>query len=146
MQPKRHPIDEFAYHPIFCHLASNAAVEASARRDRREACGEIEESATPPVERASKRQVAATAALRLRLPRADRAAAYAALARWAVTLVTKAWRRLAPRPRLDPAVGALRNSGLFLRPRARRDNDDADGDPAGLVPATVVVRESSHHD
>jgi hypothetical protein len=145
MQPKRHAIDGFIGNPLFCHFARSAAVvesiEALARRDTG---NEEDESATPPAEHAAIGRFAALrAALRLPLPRVDNAAAYAALLAKAVTIVTVAWRRRARGPRLDPAVGALRNTGLFLRPHAVRARDDAAGGAAGLVPAESFVATSS---
>ncbi|HUL10003.1 MAG TPA: hypothetical protein VLV76_26975 [Candidatus Acidoferrum sp.] len=147
MRPKRHPSSDVIDHPLFCHLAPGAAVvasiEASARRDGRTARGEDEENATPPAGPAAGGCFAALrAALRL-LPRVDSAAAYAALAARAVTFVTSAWRGRAGAPRLDPAVGALRNTGLFLRPHPVRARDDADDGAAGLVPAIAIVANPS---
>jgi len=146
MRPKRHPSSDVIDHPLFCHLAPGAAVvasfEASAQRGRR-ACGEDEESAIPPAGTAAGGCFAALrAAFRLPLPRVDTAAAYAALVARAVTIVTVAGRRVR-RPRLDPTVGALRNTGLFMRPHAVRARDDETGDAAGLVPAAGIVATPS---
>jgi len=148
MRPKPRPIDDVIGHPLFCHLAASAAVvasfEALARKHRHAACGEDEESATPPAGHAAGGCFAALrAALRLPLPRVDSAAAYASMAAKAVTFVTVAWRRRARGPRLDPAIGALRNTGLFMRPHAVRARDDEAGDAAGLVPAAGIVATPS---
>jgi hypothetical protein len=156
MRSKRLPISDVIDHPLFCHLAPSAAVvasiEASARRDGRTARGEDEENATPPAGPAAGGCFAAPwaaswavlrAAFRLPLPRVDSATAYAVLLRKAVTIVTLAWPRRARGPRLDPAVGALRNTGLFLRPHAVRARDDATEAPAGLVPAPTFVANPS---
>jgi hypothetical protein len=70
-------------------------------------------------------------------------AAYASLVRKAVTNVTVAGRRQCRRLRLDPAVGALRNTGLFVRPHPLRWRDDAaDGGESQLVPTPVVTDPS----
>jgi hypothetical protein len=70
-------------------------------------------------------------------------AAYASLARKAVTNVTVARRRQIRRLRLDAAVGALRNTGLFVRPHPLRWCDDAaDGGESQLVPTSVVAAPS----
>src|SRR5262245_22886266 len=54
-------------------------------------------------------------------------AAYAGLVRKAVTIVTVAGHRQSRRLRLDPAVGALRNTGPFMRPHPLGWRDDEVG-------------------
>jgi len=147
MQPKRHPLDGFIYHPALCHLAPGATIpaflEAAARRDRGEEQeasrgqdGKRDESVT----RASHRTM-----LHLPLTPAHLMTAYAAFVRKAVTVVTFGWRGRTRRPRLDPTLGALRTTGLFVRPHALHRRDDvAGGGESQLVPATLVVADSSH--
>jgi hypothetical protein len=145
MRAKRHPINDGIDHPLFCHLAASAAVvasfEALARKHGHAACGEDEASATFPTGPAAGGCFAALRAA-LRLPRVDSATAYAALVAKAVTFVTVACRRTRG-PRLDPAVGALRNTGLFVRPHAVRAGDDPDDGAARLVPSAVIVATPS---
>ena len=146
MQPKRHPLDGFIYHPALCHLAPGATIpaflEAAAQRDRceeQEASRGQDSKRGESVTRASHRTM-----LHLPLTPADLLAAYAAFVRKAVTVVTFGWRGRARRARLDPAVGALRNTGLFVRPHAlRRHEDDAGGGDSQLMPATLVIADPS---
>ena len=144
MQPKQHPLDGFIYHSALCQLAPGATIpaflEAAARRDRGEEQeasrgqdGKRDESVT----RASHRTM-----LHLPLTPAHILTAYAAFVRKAVTVVTFGWRS---RTRLDPTLGALRTTGLFVRPHAlHRRADVAGGGESQLVPATLVVAGPSH--
>lgn len=147
MPPKPPPMDNFIYHPAFCHLARAAAIqatiEAAARRDGRE-----EQETSPGQD--NKRDESATrashrTALHLPLTPAHILTAYAAFVRKAVTVVTFGWRNRTRRARLDPTLGALRTTGLFVRPHAHHWREDvADGGESHLVPATVVVADPSH--
>jgi len=70
-------------------------------------------------------------------------AAYASLVRKAVIIVTLARRRQVRRPRLDPTVGVLRETGLFVRPHPLRWRDDETGDGGSqLVPTPAVIDPS----
>jgi hypothetical protein len=66
-------------------------------------------------------------------------ATYASFVRKAVMFVTLARRR----PRLDPAVGALRDTGLFVRPHPPRWRDDEAGDRGSQFVPTPVVTDPS---
>jgi hypothetical protein len=154
MQPKRHPIDDFIHHPALSHLAPGASipslVEEAVQRRRRTECepsrgpdAEGDSSAAGPAWRVLGQRLAGLrATLTLPLPRINIRGAYNDVVRRAVTLVTFAWRRPTRRVRLDPALGTLRNSGLFLRPHAFRQRDDAAGDESGLVPAALLTTPS----
>ena len=155
MQPRPHPLDDFIYHPAFCHLAQAAAlhaiIEAAARRDShddrdasRSQGGENDESMVRAPRRSLGQRLATLrTTLHLPLPRVNIRAAYAVVVPKAVTIITFAWRGRARRARLDPAVGALRNTGLFVRPHAlRRHEDDADGGSSQLMPAIVITNPS----
>jgi hypothetical protein len=133
MQPNRHPFDDFIYHPAFCQLARSCDTrEASPGQDR----GHDESTARPSLR----------AALHLPPTPANIVTAYAAFVRKAVTVVTFAWRRRTRRARLDPAVGALRDTGLFVRPRELHGREDAAGDgESRLVPAAVVITNPSQN-
>ena len=156
MPPRPHAMDNFIYHPAFCHLARAAAIqatiEAAARRDShddraasRRQGGEDDESITRAPRRSLGQRLATLrTTLHLPLPRVNVRAAYAVVVPKAVTIITFAWRGWARRARLDPAVGALRNTGLFVRPHAlRRQEDDADGGSSQLMPA-IVITDPSH--
>ncbi len=107
MHPKRHPMDDFADHPVLFPSASGTTVpanmEASARSDRRPGRrsprsqgGECEQSIARPGRRSIHQQLAALrAALRLPLPRINFRTAYAAIGAKAVTGVTLAASRCA---------------------------------------------------
>ena len=146
MQPKRHPLDGFIYHPALCHLAPGATIpaflEAAAGRDRceeQEASRSQDNKRDESVTRASHRTM-----LHLPLTPAHIMTGYAAFVRKAVTVVTFGWRRRTPRPCLDPALGTLRTTGLFVRPHAlHRREDVAGGGESQLVPATLVVADPS---
>jgi hypothetical protein len=157
MPPRPHPMDNFIYHPAFCHLARAAAIqatiEASMRRDSdydsdasRRQRGEHDESmARAPRRSLGQRLATLGTTLHLSLPRVNIRPAYAVVVSKAVTIITFAWRGRARRARLDPAVGALRNTGLFVRPHAlRRHEDDACGGDSQLMPATLVITDPSH--
>jgi len=146
MQPKRHPLDGFIYHPALYHLAPVASIpaflEAAARRD---GCEEQEISRGQDskrgesVTRASHRTM-----LHLPLTPAHLLTTYAAFVRKAVTVVTFGWRSRTRRRRLDPTLGALRTTGLFVRPHALRWHEDAAGSgESQLVPARIVVTNPS---
>jgi hypothetical protein len=154
MQPKRHPIDDFIHHPALSHLVPGASipslVEAAVQRRRRtdsELSGgrdaEGDGSAAGPAWRALGQRLAGLrATLALPLPRINIRRAYSDVVLKAVTLVTFPWRRPTRRVRLDPVLGTLRNSGLFVRPRASRQRDDAAGDESGLVPVALLTTPS----
>jgi hypothetical protein len=157
MQPKRHPLDDFIYHPAFCHLARGAAIpaiiEASTRRDSREDFGasrsqggEDDKSTARPAWHAMGQRLAALmVTLHLPRPRVNIRTAYATIVPKAVTLVTFVCRSRTRRARLDPTVGALRNTGLFVRSNAlRRLGDEAGGSESQLMPANIVVTNPSH--
>jgi hypothetical protein len=151
MQPNRQPLDDFIHHPALSHLAPGASipsiVEDAVQRRRRADCelsGGVDDegdssAAGPEWRTVGQRLAGLRATLTLPLPRIDIRQAYSALIRWTVTLVTLAWRGPARRVRLDPALGTLRNSGLFLRPHASRQRDDDAGDESGLVPAALLT-------
>jgi hypothetical protein len=147
MQPKRHPLDGFIYHPALSHLAPAATIpaflEAAAGRDRceeKEASRGQDSKRDESVSRASHRTI-----LHLPLTPAHLLTTYAAFLRKAVTVVTFGWRSRTRRPRLDPALGTLRTTGLFVRPHALHWREDvAGGGESQLVPATLVVADPSH--
>jgi hypothetical protein len=147
MQPKRHPLDGFIYHPALCHLAPGATIpaflEAAARRDRceeQEASRGQDSKRDESVTRASHRTM-----LHLPLTPAHILTAYAAFVRKAVTVVTFGWRNRTRRRRLDPTLGALRTTGLFVRPHALHWREDvADGGDSQLMPATLIITDPSH--
>ena len=156
MQPRPHPLDDFIYHPAFCHLARAAAlqatIEAAARRDSqddrdasRSQGGEDDESMVRAPRRSLGQRLATLrTTLHLPLPRVNIRAAYALVVSKAVTIITFAWRGRARRARLDPAVGALRNTGLFVRPHGLRQREEmADIGDARLEPAAAVVTDAS---
>jgi hypothetical protein len=154
MQRKPHPLDLFIYHSAFCHLAPGAAiaeiVEASMRRDRHEdcevsGCQNGEDDILFPARHTMGRRLATLrATLRLSLPWVNIRTAYAAIAAKAVTVITFAWRHRTRRAPLDPAVGTLRNTGLFVRPHAHcRHEEMADIGDARLEPAAAVVTDAS---
>lgn len=151
MQRKPHPLEPFIYHSAFCHLAPGAAipeiVEAAMRRERRDDgelsdCRGGDDDIPIPARHTMGRRVAALrATLRLSLPWVNIRTAYAAIAAKAVTVVTFAWRG---RARLDPAVGTLRHSGLFMRPHTLRWGADAAGiGEARLEPTAAIVTDAS---
>lgn len=154
MRPKRHPLDDFIHHPALSHLVPGASIPSileMAVQGRRRADSERpggldgggDTSTAGPAWRALRQRLAGLKATpTLPLPRINIRTAYRAVVRRAVTLVTFAWRRPARRVRLDPALGTLRNSGLFLRPHASRQRDDAAGDETGLVPAALLTTPS----
>lgn len=154
MQRKPHLLDPFICHSAFCHLAPGAAiaeiVEASMRRERRDdcdasGCRDDEESIRISARHTMGRRLAALrATLRLSLPWVNIRTAYAAIAAKAVTVITFAWRDRTRRARLDPAVGALRNTGLFVRSHGLRQHEAmADSGDARLEPAAAVVTDAS---
>jgi len=153
MQPKPRRLGEFISPAAFCHLAPRAAIiEAATRRDRREdrhvsrsLRGEDDERiASAPRRSIGQRLATLRATLHLPPPRVNIRAAYAAVVRKAVTLVTFAWRGRTRGARLDPAVGALRNTGLFVRPPAPGGREDeTGGGEARLMPAAVAVTNPS---
>jgi len=157
MQPKPHPMDHFIYHPAFCHLVRGAAIpatiEASMRRDshedrdawRSQGREDDESIASAPRRSIGQRLAALRTTLHLPLPRVNIRAAYAVVAPKAVTFITFAWRGWTRRTPLDPAIGALRNTGLFVRPHALRwHEDEAGGSDSQLMPAPVAVTHPSH--
>ena len=144
MQPRRHPLDGFIYHPALSHLAPVASipaiVEAVARRDGRE-----EQETSPGQDKRGATRASHRTTLHLPLTPAHILAAYAAFIGKAVTVVTFGWRNRTRRRRLDPTLGALRTTGLFVRPHALPWREDiAGGGESQLVPATVVVANPSH--
>jgi len=154
MQRKPHSLDPFIYHSAFCHLAPGAAiaeiVEASMRRDRHEdrevsGCRDGKENIRISARQTMGRRLAALrATLRLSLPWVNIRTAYAAIAAKAVTVITIAWRDRTRRAPLDPAVGTLRNTGLFVRPHGLRQREEmADIGDARLEPAAAVVTDAS---
>jgi hypothetical protein len=150
MQPERHSVENFMFHPacLAWRAATTAMSEAAAQSDRREEReaartreGEDDRTIAPPARHAVGRRRAAP---RLPLPLVTMRTAYAAFIGAAVTAVTFAWRGRARPARLDPAVGALRDSGLFVRSHAfRLHADEADGGDAQLVPAAAFVTDAS---
>lgn len=154
MQRKPHLLEPFIYHSAFCHLAPGATipeiVEAAMRGERRDdcdasGCRDGDDDILIPARHTMGRRVAALrATLRLSLPWVNIRTAYAAIAAKAVTVITFAWRDRTRRAPLDPAVGTLRNTGLFVRPHGlRRREAMADIGDARLEPAAAVVTDAS---
>jgi len=154
MQRKPHLLEPFIYHSAFCHLAPGAAipeiVEAAMRRERRDdcelsGCRDGDDDILLPARHTMGRRLAALrATLRLSLPWVNIRTAYAAIAAKAVTVITFAWRDRTRRARLDPAVGTLRNTGLFVRPHGLRQREAmADIGDARLEPAAAAVTDAS---
>ena len=133
MQSKAHPISRVICHPVYC-LASVGAVEKSRQSD-----GRPDRNPSSSPGGASGESIAQATSPSASQPWTILRAAYASLARKAVTIVTLARRRQVRRLRLDPAVGALRDAGLFLRPHPVRWRDDEAGGEAQLVPTPVAT-------